>query len=101
MRRWTRLWALLMALALVAAACGDGEGTATTTDGGDGTTPATGDGGEGGDVGADFQLFGAPTGVEGEALQGFIDVYNAETGSSITYQGSDNFESQLRIAVEG
>src|SRR5687767_2188831 len=100
MRRRAKLWALLLlALALVAAACGDGDGDATTTAaaGGDGgTTAATGDGGEG--VAADFALFGAPTGVEGDALQGFIDVYNSETGSSITYRGSDNFESELRIA---
>ena len=102
MRKWAKLWALLMALALVAAACGDGDGdAATTTAGGDdGTATTGGDAGEGG-VAADFALFGAPTGVEGDALQGFVDVYNAETGSSITYRGSDNFESELRIAVEG
>lgn len=101
MRRWARLWALVLALALMAAACGDGGDATTTTAGGDapGTTTDGGDGG--GDLGAAFALFGAPTGVEGDALQGFIDVYNAETGSSITYRGSDNFESELRIAVEG
>lgn len=96
MRKWAKLLAVL---AMVVAACGDDGGGATTVDGGDGTTATTGDGG--GEVGASFALFGAPTGVEGEALQGFVDVYNEETGSSITYRGSDNFESELRIAVEG
>jgi ABC-type sugar transport system, periplasmic component len=52
-------------------------------------------------VGASFALFGAPTGTEGEALQGFIDVYNEVTGSSITFRGSTDFENELRIAVDG
>jgi alpha-glucoside transport system substrate-binding protein len=111
MRRMAKLWALVLALALVAAACGDGDGGDTTVadggtappgteDGGDGTTapPATGEAGE---VGADFALFGAPTGEEGEAMQGFIDVYNEATGSSITFRGSTDFENELRIAVDG
>ena len=51
---------------MIAAACGgDDEGSDTT---------AGGEGGEG--TAAEFTLFGAPTGVEGDALQGFIDVYN-------------------------
>jgi alpha-glucoside transport system substrate-binding protein len=50
---------------------------------------------------AEFTLFGAPTGTELEALQGFMDVYNTETGSSIEVVGSDDFEAQLRIRVEG
>lgn len=77
-----RLLALLAVMAMVLAACGDGDDTST----GDGT---------------EFTLFGAPTGVEGDALAGFIDAYNTETGSDITYTGSDDFESQLRIRVDG
>ncbi len=99
MRRWAKLWALLMALALVAAACGDGgepADTAAPADGDGTAAPADGDG-----EAAEFNLFGAPTGVEGEALQGFIDVYNAETGSSVTFRGSTDFETELRIAVDG
>ncbi len=53
------------------------------------------------DVGADFVLEGAPTGVEGEALQGFLDVYNKVTNSNVQFVGSDGFEQQLRIEVEG
>lgn len=94
MKRLSRLFALLSVLALVIAACGDGEGdgATTTAEGGDG-------GGEASE--ASFDLWGAPTGVEGDALAGFIDVYNAEVGSSINYNPVAEFEEQLRIQVEG
>ncbi|HJU82289.1 MAG TPA: ABC transporter substrate-binding protein [Acidimicrobiia bacterium] len=101
MHRLRKHWILLGVLALILAACGGGDGAGTTADGGGGTA-TTGDGGggtEGG--GAEFTLFGAPTGVEGEALQGFIDVYNEATGSNITYTGVSEFEQQLRIQVDG
>lgn len=51
--------------------------------------------------GASFSLFGAPTGVEGDALTGFINVYNEATGSSIEYTGIEEFETQLKIRVDG
>jgi len=95
MKRLSRLFALLAVLALVIAACGDdggGEGTDTTAEGGE-------DGGEASE--ASFDLWGAPTGVEGDALAGFIDVYNTEVGSSINYNPVAEFEEQLRIQVEG
>ena len=85
---------LLAVLALVIAACGGG-GTATTADGGGGTTAAGGEGG------AEFTLFGSPTGVEGDAIVGFLDVYNAATGNNVTYTGVSEFEQQLRIQVDG
>jgi len=50
---------------------------------------------------AAFNLFGAPTGVEGDALSGFLNVYNENKGTNITFVGSANFEEQLRIRVEG
>jgi alpha-glucoside transport system substrate-binding protein len=87
--------ALLAVLAMVVAACGDGD----EAEDGATTTAADGDGSPAAD--AEFTLFGAPTGVEGEALTGFLDVYNEEVGSSIDFRGSDNFEQELRIAVEG
>lgn len=94
MKRFRSVLVLLFAFALIVAACSDDGGDG---DGGDDGTTTTGDE----MMAAEFTLFGAPTGVEGEALQGFIDVYNAETGSSIAFTGSDDFESQLRIRVEG
>lgn len=128
--RWIKLAAPLAALGLVAAACGDDDGDSSTPadeaeeavdDAADSVEDAAedaadtveeaaedaaddsgDDGGGGGDAGeASFTLFGAPTGVEGEALEGFIDVYNEETGADIQFTGSDDFESQLRIRVDG
>jgi alpha-glucoside transport system substrate-binding protein len=87
---------LLLVLALVAAACSGGGGGSDD----DGSEGASGDGGGDG-AAASFTLFGAPTGVEGDALAGFIDVYNEQTGSSIEYTGSDDFETQLQIRVDG
>jgi alpha-glucoside transport system substrate-binding protein len=90
--------ALVLALMMIVAACGgDGGGG----DGGDGETDGTEGGGESEASAADFNLFGAPTGTELEALEGFINVYNEEVGSSITVTGSDQFETQLRIRVDG
>ncbi|MGH8913137.1 MAG: ABC transporter substrate-binding protein [Acidimicrobiia bacterium] len=100
MKRLSRLLALLAVLALVIAACGGGDGEATTTVEGGGGTEGGGDGG--GDAsGAEFTLFGSPTGVEGDAVTGFLDVYNEATGSNITYTGVSEFEQQLRIQVDG
>lgn len=99
MKRMRVLIALLAVLAMIVAACG-GDGAEDGDDGAT-TTAADGDGDGDGGVGADFALFGAPTGVEGDALDGFIDVYNEETGSNITFRGSDGFEQELRIAVDG
>jgi alpha-glucoside transport system substrate-binding protein len=95
--RGIKVLAAVAAFGLVAAACGsddDDGGADTTTDGAD-------DGGDAQSRDASFTLFGAPTGVEGEALAGFIDVYNETTGTDIEFTGSDDFESQLRIRVDG
>lgn len=83
-KRAARWLVLLTVLAMVAAACGDG-----ATDDGDGLE------------GVEFSLFGAPTGIEGDALAGFIRVYNEVNGTNITFRGSDGFEQELRIAVDG
>jgi alpha-glucoside transport system substrate-binding protein len=72
---------VLLALALVFAACGDDD--------------------EGSVEGAEFTIFGAPQAAEADAMDGFIDVYNAEMGTNITFEGSDSFETQLQIRVDG
>jgi len=115
---------LLVAFALVAAACGDdddaedttttaaeageettttaaGEETTTTAAGGDETTTTAADADMVDMAGADFTLVGAPVAAEGDASQGFIDLYNSENGSEITLETSDQFETQIRIRVEG
>jgi alpha-glucoside transport system substrate-binding protein len=104
--RGIKVLAAVAAFGLLAAACGsdddDGGGTTDTAGGGETTDGGDGDGGgDGAAADAEFTLFGAPTGVEGQALSGFIDVYNEEVGSNIQFTGSDDFESQLRIRVDG
>lgn len=122
--RWTKLVALLMIFGLIAAACGSDDADDTAV-GDAAEEPAAeepaaeepaaeepaaeepaaeepaDDGGDDMTVGADFTLFGAPTGDEGKAIEGFLDAYNETTSSSIDYTGSDAFEDQLRIRVEG
>jgi alpha-glucoside transport system substrate-binding protein len=71
----------VIAMALVAAACGDDA--------------------DDGPEGVAFNLFGAPTGAEADAMTGFLNVYNAENGTDITFVGSPGFEQQLRIRVDG
>lgn len=98
----SRWMILLVVLAMVLAACGgdDAEEETTTTTAAGGTTTTTAGGGL--DMTSlDFTLFGAPVAAEGDALQGFLDVYNDVMGSNIVFEGSDSFETQLRIRVDG
>jgi alpha-glucoside transport system substrate-binding protein len=89
---------LLAAFALVIAACGDDDDAETTTTQAAVTTA-------GGDMvdmtGVEFTLFGAPQAAEADAMQGFVDVYNSVVGSNIVFEGSDSYETQLRIRVDG
>ena len=101
MNRLHRLLALLAVLALVIAACGGGEGgedgDTTTTASTEGTTSFT-------DVdvsGTEVSLWSAPTGDEGAAIQAAFNVYGEAEGATVTYLGSDSFEQDLRIAVDG
>lgn len=78
--------ALLAVFALVAAACGDDD-----TSGG------------GGDfAGEAISVFGAFTSVEADAVNSVIaDGFNADTGADAFYEGSESFEEQIKIRVEG
>jgi hypothetical protein len=47
-------------------------------------------------------VFGAPTSVEADAINAVIDEYvNQPTGMNAFYEGSDSFEEQVVIRVEG
>jgi len=100
-------WLLLLAVfALFAAACGDDDSTTTTTSGDSGGTDTTA--ADAGNeyttvdvAGTEVSVFSAPTGDEGASIQATWDVYNAATASTVTYEGSDDFEAQLRIRVDG
>jgi len=91
-----------------AAAAAGGDDTATTTTaaaGGDDTATTTTAAAGGDDMvdlsGTEVSVFAAPTGDEGASIQATFDVYNEQTGSTVTYEGSDDFEAQLRIRVDG
>jgi alpha-glucoside transport system substrate-binding protein len=99
--RGIKVLAAVAAFGLLAAACGSDDDDGGADGGSDTTADGADDGGDGQSRDASFTLFGAPTGVEGEALAGFIDVYNETTGTNIEFTGSDDFESQLRIRVDG
>ncbi|MDH3682307.1 MAG: ABC transporter substrate-binding protein, partial [Acidimicrobiia bacterium] len=112
--RW--LFALLVAFALVAAACGDDDDADTTTEttadegaeadeGGEADEGAEPD--EGGEsdavdlAGTKVSVFGAPTGDEATAFDNTFAVWNEQTGGEAVYEGSDSYETQLPIRVDG
>jgi alpha-glucoside transport system substrate-binding protein len=105
MKRVHRLMAVLAVLALVLAACGGSSGG----DEGTTTTVAGGDGGDGGGMsftdvdvsGTEVSVWSAPTGDEGTAIQNAFNVYGGAEDATVTYLGSDSFEQDLRIAVDG
>jgi alpha-glucoside transport system substrate-binding protein len=106
MRR-ARWLLLILVFALVAAACSSDSDDDTTTTGADSggsteTTPGATNEYTSVDVsGTEVSVFAAPTGVEGDSIQKTFDVYNEATGGTVTYEGSDDMEAQLRIRVEG
>ncbi|MDH5294822.1 MAG: ABC transporter substrate-binding protein [Acidimicrobiia bacterium] len=97
MHRKRGLFALLLALAMVIAACGGDETADTTGEGGtDSGGLAAGDG--------SVDVFGAFSGIEAEAVNQVItDQINGADGVEYTaeYEGSDSFEEQIKIRVEG
>ena len=97
----TKWLLLLVVFAMIVAACGGDSDDTTTTTAGDGGDDM---GNEYTDVdvsGTKVSVFAAPTGDEGASLQATFDVYNEATGGTVTYEGSDDFEAQLRIRVDG
>jgi alpha-glucoside transport system substrate-binding protein len=98
MRRWV---ALLAVGALLLAACGTDDTDTDTV----GTAPddtATVADGEGDLAGTQVSIFGAPTSVEADAMNSVIREYvNEPTGMNAVYEGSDSFEEQVKIRVEG
>ncbi|MTV25199.1 carbohydrate ABC transporter substrate-binding protein [Nitriliruptoraceae bacterium ZYF776] len=104
MRRTTRMVAALAAASLAITACGDGGDDGddgTTTDGAeDGATD-----GQAGDAdleGTQVAIFGAPTSVEADAINEVIEEYfNQPTGADAFYEGSDSFEEQVVVRIEG
>jgi alpha-glucoside transport system substrate-binding protein len=44
---------------------------------------------------------GPETGAEADGFQAALDVFGEESGTEVTYSGSRDFESQIRVAAEG
>ncbi len=105
--RTMRFLAAAAAVGLLATACGDSDSDSEEPDAGataDSSEPDSGDGdGSGQDLsGTDVSIFGAFTSVEGDAVNAVIDdTYEASTGGTAFYEGSESFEEQIKIRVEG
>jgi alpha-glucoside transport system substrate-binding protein len=105
--RHTKRWAAaLTAAALVLTACGGDDDNGTTDE------PAATDNGEDGETtedgeaadlsGTEVSIFGAFSSIEADAVNGVIDeFFNQPTGANAFYEGSDSFESQIQIRVDG
>ncbi|MDH3499402.1 MAG: ABC transporter substrate-binding protein [Acidimicrobiia bacterium] len=93
MKSQKRIYALLLALAMVAAACGgDDEGT--------GDSAAAGDAG-GELAGEVVNVFGAFVDADAAAFDATVADFEAETGIDVVYEGSGDFETQVGIRIEG
>lgn len=109
MKKYRGLIVVVLAFAMIAAACGGddtgettttaaGGDTATTAGGGDETPTTAGETGATGEV----SVFGAFSGIEAQAVQTVIDdKINAVKGYTAVYEGSDSFEEQIKIRVDG
>lgn len=103
MRSFTGRVALLTVLAMIVASC-----TVNINEAGAGGAAGGGGDGDSGtavnqeeDIGT-VSVAGAPTGVEGEAIQTVIDEQiNANAEYAATYTGSDGFEQNVQIQIEG
>src|SRR5690606_32171299 len=81
-------------------------GDEATDDGGDEATDDGGAADDSGDApdlsGTSVSVFGAPTSIEADAMNEVIQEYfNDVTGANAVYEGSDSFEEQVQIRVEG
>ncbi len=90
-RRRTRLMVGGLALAMVVTACVEDDGETADAGGG-------GEGGESGESGVTIQ--GPETGAEADGFTESLAAFTDESGIEITYSGSRDFESQIRVAAE-
>jgi alpha-glucoside transport system substrate-binding protein len=92
-----RLLAALAALTLLTAACtesdDDGDDVSSDAGGESGGAAAEGDG--------EVTIAGPETGVEADGFQQSFAAFTEETGTEISYNGSRDFETQVRVQAEG
>jgi alpha-glucoside transport system substrate-binding protein len=79
----------LAACALLALSCTEGD------------DDEAGTGGDGEEGGGALTISGPETGVEADSFQASLDVFAEESGIDVTYSGSRDFETQIRVAAEG
>jgi len=98
--RWIKLFAVVMVFSVIAAACGD--------DGGGSSAPATtaapadtGTSSESALSGTTVKIFSSIRDVEAERLESAWADFAARTGINIVHEPSAEFETQLRVRVEG
>ena len=110
-RRFIAPMAALAAAGLVLAGCSSDSDPEETTD----TTATGGSDGGGGEAvagceeyadygtfdGAEVELYGTISGVEAEQLTESIMTFEECTGIDVTYNGSDEFETEINVRVEG
>lgn len=99
---WSRGWrliSLVLVLAMIIAACGDGEGTDTTADGGSsdttadgGSTDTTAGGDEWCDPGTAAEAFDRYNGMSGQERQDALEADAAEEGTVTFYTASSGME---------
>jgi alpha-glucoside transport system substrate-binding protein len=83
-----RLLAAMVALiALVAAGCAEKKNTTTTTGGGTAKKTIT--------------ISGPETGTEADGFTEAFKTFTGDTGIKVSYTGSRDFETQIRVAAEG
>ena len=110
-RSLLRLLALLFAMAMIAAACGDDDGDSGATDegteegGGDEGTDGEGGDGEAAEVGAGegnvVTILGPEVDAEAEGFQEAFAPFTERTGIEIQYTGNRDATTQMNLAVEG
>ena len=86
--RWWRLASILAILAVLSAACAEDD------DGGD-------SGGSSEEAKTSLTIAGPETGSEADGFTEAFESFTEETGIDISYTGSRDFETQIRVSAEG
>jgi alpha-glucoside transport system substrate-binding protein len=99
--RLRRFLAVLFALALLAAACGNDDDDGGDTAGGDTTGDTGSDGGGAGEDTGSVNVLSAVEPEEADALQEILDEQLADADYDVEIEASGNFEEQVQIRSEG
>ena len=102
--RRSRLAALLGTVAIVAAACGDGGGTAAPGATGGATSPGAPAGSPGaapsfGNIGGTVTVVGSWSGSEQESFEAMVAPWEEMTGVEVQYTGSRDLAAQLTAGI--